>query len=282
MDLTLTQGKSIHPFLAPRKSTPASAQTASGTSTGPALLLNLSTTISLLPLPPPVPNHVSQLTQNEKAFLCSLSATSLPLHSYDKPSVSLKNTDEDPLLFYRVADMRDRIAKEDTDSRSRGPTQAIGSGDDETAIAQLIEALQALFPLDGQPQLPSITDACFILETYRTKRTTTEASAQLWSDRYQPRCMGEIMGYNGQMMVLNTWLQRWKSKDSAEAAKPSKSRKRAKDSPGDGLNRANLLLIQGPTGVGKTGTNIFLHHQCWQDTPDQPHSQPRCMLLPKN
>ena len=86
-----------------------------------------------------------------------------------------------------------------------------------------------------QPQKTGIT---------RPKRTTTPAPCDLWTEVYAPSHPKDIIGNQGKIRQLLTWLKNWDNTILKGNAKKYFGR-----GPN---NNARAALLSGPPGIGKT------------------------------
>jgi len=100
-----------------------------------------------------------------------------------------------------------------------------------------------------------------------TTTVTNEGTRwQLWTHKYRPRCAEEVIGHRQAVAALVGWLSEWRNRLKAGALKKntkkkeqhnksSKKKRGTASRPWQGPPQPNVLLIRGPTGVGKTGSD---------------------------
>eukprot|EP00698_Gefionella_okellyi_P019575 TRINITY_DN6014_c0_g1_i1.p1 TRINITY_DN6014_c0_g1~~TRINITY_DN6014_c0_g1_i1.p1 ORF type:complete len:899 (-),score=233.47 TRINITY_DN6014_c0_g1_i1:479-3175(-) len=93
-----------------------------------------------------------------------------------------------------------------------------------------------------------------------SKRTSSmsvaeQAATQLWTDRFAPQSLRELVGNQAPVQRLVDWLKRWDAVHLGPAeARPPKSA----GGFGSGLGpSARAALISGPPGIGKTTTAVL-------------------------
>ncbi|KAM8843567.1 ATPase family AAA domain-containing protein 5b isoform 2-T2 [Synchiropus picturatus] len=88
-----------------------------------------------------------------------------------------------------------------------------------------------------------------------------------WTEKYSPRCSSEVVGNDAAVSKLYSWFQKWKQRADRDETGERERKKKRSDTwdSGDFQGEAgaeelgekplhNLVLISGPSGVGKTAS----------------------------
>eukprot|EP00658_Telonema_sp_P-2_P079418 TRINITY_DN7664_c0_g2_i2.p1 TRINITY_DN7664_c0_g2~~TRINITY_DN7664_c0_g2_i2.p1 ORF type:complete len:702 (-),score=174.72 TRINITY_DN7664_c0_g2_i2:239-2185(-) len=79
-----------------------------------------------------------------------------------------------------------------------------------------------------------------------------EIDHRLWTDKYRPKKVSDLIGNQESVRKLQSWLQQWKEELRKQRAKLAGAGDKKKKPTGKGKDMKKAALLSGPPGIGKT------------------------------
>eukprot|EP00347_Sterkiella_histriomuscorum_P016760 403351956 len=123
-----------------------------------------------------------------------------------------------------------------------------------TFMEQHAKTLKNLDKLQAQKRIEEHKQKLFEEKRYEdTKQILDERSTQLWSDKYTPTCISELVGNQREIEQFYDWLRDWEDVHLKGHKKELYTRcnNKYQDIP---KQNAKACIISGPPGIGKSST----------------------------